>query len=220
MKLPFNVYDFFAYLSSGMVVGASLDIGVGYAWSVRAQFTPVHVLLLIVAAYVLGHIVAHLSSLVFEWGLVGRILGSPVDALMTATPPRARAIIFPGYYNALPELTRTNVLTQAERDGVAGTREALFLHAYSRVMRDREQRERLDVYLSLYGFARNMALACLFGGVALALGRQSHNLQVPVWIVWSLFASALLLVYRYLKFFRIYTKHVLLMYSGSPSTKG
>jgi hypothetical protein len=65
-KIPFNVYDFFAYLSSGSVVLATID----FVWKTRLldqpQISPILGILLIILAYVSGHVVAHFSSFILR----------------------------------------------------------------------------------------------------------------------------------------------------------
>ena len=65
-KIPFSVYDFFAYLSSGTVVLATVDYVWGLGVLERREVGPVLGIVLVILAYVSGHIVAQFSSFLFE----------------------------------------------------------------------------------------------------------------------------------------------------------
>src|SRR5207249_3300522 len=85
-KIPFSVYDFFAYLCSGVVLAATAD----YIWDLglltQEKVNPLLGIGLLVLAYVSGHVVAHFSSLIFEQTLVHKILKSPSLLLLGDTP--------------------------------------------------------------------------------------------------------------------------------------
>jgi hypothetical protein len=48
--------------------------------------------------------------------------------------------------------------------------EALFLHALGRVKADKEAMVRLNTFLNLYGFCRNICFTCLVAASILAVG--------------------------------------------------
>jgi hypothetical protein len=109
-KIPFSVYDFFAYLSSGAVWVVTADYVLGTGLLTQKEITPVFGITLIIFAYVCGHIVAHLSSFIMEHLLVGRLLKRPASTLMGDAPRwRILAWIFPNYFRAFPEQTQRRV---------------------------------------------------------------------------------------------------------------
>ncbi len=63
-KIPFSVYDFFAYLSSGTVILTTLDyvakLGILRQKEVKILFG----ILLVVAPYVRGQLVAQITSII------------------------------------------------------------------------------------------------------------------------------------------------------------
>jgi len=64
-KIPFTVYDFFAYLSSGAVWVVTADYVLGFGLLDREKITPVFAVVLIIFTYVCGQIAAHFSPQVF-----------------------------------------------------------------------------------------------------------------------------------------------------------
>lgn len=216
-SLPFTVYDFFAYLSSGTVIVALVDYLYGQHWLLKDKLPPAQWVLLVIVAYVTGHAVAHLSSIVFESGLVRRSLGQPSATLMGEKPKRIfLGHLFPGYYRALPAETIDRIRKQAAARDVFGTGEALFLHAFAIITKDERPQKRLDEFRNVYGFARNMAFSLLVA--AAALGTHAALFHSALEAKWALPASALgiTMLYRYLKFFRQYSYQLFITYAELP----
>jgi hypothetical protein len=144
---------------------------------------------------------------------VSRLLGRPSMTLMAQSPPKWYQLLFPGYYRPLPEVTRERVLGQAKSRKFAGTGEALFVHAFSLVRRNESDRQRLDEFRNLYGFCRNTSFALFVVAAMLAAGTTTQ--QDPPsygWAIVTLFVGIAML-YRYLKFFRQYSYHLLVTYA-------
>lgn len=80
-RLPFSVYDFFGYLAAGAVLLAAVDLGFFHAAHVADDPSLTGGILAILAAYIVGQLVAGLASAALEAGLVGRLLGRPARAL-------------------------------------------------------------------------------------------------------------------------------------------
>lgn len=214
-KIPFSVYDFFAYLSSGAVWVLTADYVLGIGLLKQKDVPVVLAVALVIFAYVCGHIVAHFSAFTMEQLFVGRLLKRPASILM-GEAPRWRPLkwAFANYFRAFPPQTQNRVREQAETRGAAGvTREALFLHVYSVVTCNNAAQARLDGFLNQYGFARNMSFALMVSAVTTLV---AHHLAFhPVryrWAVLSAVASVALF-YRYLKFFRQYSYELFLRYA-------
>lgn len=217
-KIPFTVYDFFAYLSSGAVWVLTTDYVLGFGLLDRDKITPVMAVALIIFAYVCGHIVAHFSSFILEQTLVARLLRRP-NAVLMGEPARTRILnwMFPGYFRALPEPTQGRVIAQAEARGArAATGEALFLHVYPIVTANGALQVRLDDFRNQYGFARNMSFAFLTAAIAIVVARRFG--YHPVRFRWALLSglAGVALFYRYLKFFRQFSYELFLRYAELP----
>jgi hypothetical protein len=216
-KIPFSVYDFFAYLSSGTVWLVTLDYILGMGLLEREKISPVLGVVLVVFAYVCGHIVAHFSSFILEHLIVGRFLKRP-NAVLLGEHPRWVVLkwIFPNYFRALPRQTQERVREQAEARGAKATGEGLFLHAYPIVSNNPSVQARLDDFRNQYGFARNMSLAFLSSCCAILVAHRFGS--QPLRYRWALLTGmvGVALFYRYLKFFRQYSYELFLRYAELP----
>jgi hypothetical protein len=212
-QIPFTIYDFFAYLSSGAVLVATIDYLYGYQWLLRDQLTPVLALFLIFLSYLVGHAVAHFSSPILEQFLIGKILKRPSLILMGEKAARILNRIFSGYYKPLPQGTQERIQKQAQGRGFTGSGESLFLHAYGLVTQSEQAQKRLDEFRNLYGFARNMALTLLVSAILLLFGHNDSNTPSVYW--WAAIAGSLglTMLYRYLKFFRQFSYQLFIMYA-------
>jgi hypothetical protein len=217
--LPFSVYDFFAYLASGFVV---LLIG-GYAFDLHGipakDASSVELLAWVVAAYVTGHVVAHLSGVVIESAIVRRRLGT--NATFFASALGWRRGLFRGYLEPLPVRVIDCVLA---RSGMTpGT--SLFFHCWSAAKHDPVAFGRMNTFLNLYGFARNIAMSCALGILALAAGAllpfvaggapdvRKQWLTLPVALI------GMVMFYRYLKFLRLYALEAYVTYAEDQPAK-
>ncbi len=219
-KIPFSVYDFFAYLSSGAVVLATVDYVWGLGVLEREKVGAALGIALVILAYVTGHIVAQFASWLLEHTIVKRVLQRPLSLLMGAKPRWVVfGWIFPNFHRALPEATRQRVKEQAAARNCAATGEALFLHAYSIVTMNERAQARLDDFRNQYGFARNMCFAFLVSAIVILVSNKygTH----PVRLRWALLAgfASLALFYRYLKFFHQYSYELLLRYAELPGAE-
>jgi hypothetical protein len=216
-KIPFTVYDFFAYLSCGAVLVATVD----YVWSLgllsRPDIGAVPALLLLVITYVAGQTVAQFSSLFLEQIVVHRILKRPSSLLMGGKPTlKVFKWLFPNYHRPLAASTQENVRRQAAARDCAAEDEGLFQHAYPLVTADERAQTRLDDFRNQYGFARNMAFAFLAAASAIAIAHWFGNRPVGIrWIALALLFSVTMF-YRYLKFFRQFSYELFLRYAALP----
>lgn len=217
-KIPFSVYDFFAYLSSGAVLVATAD----YVWSLgllsRQDIGAVLAVALLIITYVVGQMVAQFSSLLFEQIIVHRVLKRPSSILM-GVKPRLRVLkwLFPNYHRALSKSTQESVRRQAAARLCSAEDEGLFQHAYPIVTVDERAQARLDDFRNQYGFARNMAFAFLVAACVIVIGRRFSN--PPLHLRWAALAmvAGVTMFYRYLKFFRQFSYELFLRYAALPA---
>lgn len=211
MKIPFSVYDFFGLLSAGLIWCAVgdyfLGLGVFGTKSINAPSGAV----LIVVAYVVGHINANLSSAVLEQVLVGKVLGRPQQILFA--PKKSKlAWFFPGYYRPLAsdEITRARV--KAEIAGVTVGTQAFFSHARTVSKTCERTWNHMQVFIAQYGFCRNIAFALGMLAVVTAVLAISRCCYDLAWVSATLLIAAVGMFYRYLKFFRQYTYEMFTAY--------
>lgn len=214
-RIPFTVYDFFAYLSSGSVIVAVIDYLYGYQWLQKDKQTVVIGLFLVFLAYIAGHVVAHFSSLFLEQWFVSGLLKRPTRTLLGEAPRKGIAWLFPGYYRPLPSDTQDRIRQVAQERGFEGKDEGLFLHAFAIVKKDEKALRRLEEFRNVYGFARNMTFAFVVAGVLLAIGTRVSGTPASSWWAIGSFALGVSMLYRYLKFFRQFTYELFLTYAES-----
>jgi hypothetical protein len=207
-KVPFDVYDFFGYLASGLVVLLGMEMVLGFPHVLGQDLTLVDTAALLLGAYIAGQCVATPAKIVLEDGLVDKVLKRPSVNLFREKRPLVRRLLAPGYYQQLPDNRRRIVLDRAKSEGVDGTGEELFLHVrYSSEIRENATvMGRLDNFLAKYGFARNLAFTSLVVGVAMLADSYLTDGANPELTQYGVTALVVgfLLVNRYLKFFRQY----------------
>jgi hypothetical protein len=218
-RIPFTLYDFFAYLASGIVVLAVADLTLGTNILLRESIPPLLAVLLVCFAYVAGHVVAQLSSVFLEALFVRRFLHSPEDHLLGVEAKSAWSFLFPGHFRPLPAVTIGRIRKRAEIEAIAPTGRAFFFHCHEYAKGESVTRARLDIFLALYGFSRNLSMAFLLS-TALFLSALVHpalsmrtTINTPATLAALSFLLAAIMFYRYLKFFRSFTQEVLLSYS-------
>ena len=219
-KIPFSVYDFFGYLATGFLMLVAAAYATGRVDLLREQPSLVIGFFWIVVAYVVGHIVAHIASAFLEETVLRRGLGSPEEHLLAAKKAGWRARIFPGNFKPFPTATQQRVLAKAQQHGVTASDRSFFFHCHPLVKRDQATLERLNSFLNLYGFSRNLCMALMLT-VPLLLysavwGSDCGFKRGP--LLWAAIAlvAAIGMFYRYLKFFRHYTVEVFTTYAELP----
>lgn len=232
MNLPLSVYDILGYLASGFLILAAAEYGFDGSWLVDRDWKPGSIALYVTMAYVIGHISANLASFFLEEKFGRKILGPSEELLFGVDRPagQKRAIwrrLFPGFHKPLPQETQARVLKTAEQKGMNNVGRALYLHAFAVVKQDKATLERLNTFLNLYGFCRNISFALVAAvgiiGVSSAWYAGALGLTTPHWgkvgtAVLCLVGAAGML-YRYLKFYRHYTHEVFISYPELKATK-
>jgi hypothetical protein len=220
-RIPFDPYDVFGYLAAGFLVLVGLQLTIGFPPVFGRDFKLVESVALLLAAYVAGQLVATPAKAILEDLLVGRILGRPSVNLLQETPPRLGWLLFPGFYVPLPPDARRCVLEKAKAEGVTQPGEDLFLLARycPLTLGDSRLMGRLGAFLNQYGFSRNLSFAALVVGIAMLLVPAvlpGHEPQLWKYGITILVAGVLLL-YRYLKFYRQYSYELFNTYARAKS---
>jgi hypothetical protein len=96
---PFTDYDFWAYISCGFVFLFALDHVLQTAIFHRSTWTLVEGLIAVAAAYVVGHLLAGLSSALLERRFVNKHVGKPSTILLGEVGRRRRLrYVYPEFY--------------------------------------------------------------------------------------------------------------------------
>jgi hypothetical protein len=207
--IPFTIYDFLAYLSTGALLLLGADYAFDLKWVLGQAQDTGHTVVWVIVAYVLGHINSHAAAFVFEENLVERWLRYPSVNLLTTTEHfgGVAGFLFHHYVNPLPQETAKAILDRYEK--LSGSRvagDAMFDYCFAHVKeRSKVSYERLQTFLAIYGFSRNMSLAALvLAGifVAAAITRGTSHFWL---LAGANLVAGAVLFWRYLKFFRLFT---------------
>jgi hypothetical protein len=210
-KIPFTSYDFWAYLSAGFLLLFAADYVAGSKLLMRDTWSIVQGVVAFSSAYAIGHLVASLSSYLLERILVGRLLGAPKDVLFeTSKPPKFIRFLLSSYYEPLPLETQNVVNEKAARMGVGKSSEARFQVAFASMKTSPAVLNRLETFLNMYGFCRNVALVGFLDAALLFWSwRWGHGPDEALTGAYLALALGVGMTLRYLKFFRHYAREVL-----------
>jgi hypothetical protein len=218
-KFPFSPYDFFGYLASGYLILIAFAAVFDVPPVLGRDLKVAESIALLLAAYVVGQIVATPAKALLEDSIVGKVLKRPSVNLLRETAPRLGKFLFPGYYVALPPEARRLVLEKAKAAGVMQPGEDLFLlvRFSPSTLENAALMARLGGFLNQYGFSRGLCFTGIVAGLGL-LG-ASRFLGDPDGKLWKYGVVALVagvfLFYRYLKFYRQYSYELFNTYGRS-----
>lgn len=209
-KIPFTNYDFWAYLSAGFLLLFAADYVLGSRLLMRETWSVVQGVVAFSCAYTTGHLIASASSFLFERLLVEKLLGNPKDVLLGVikAPPAIR-VFLPGYFQTLPVETIRLVQTKAASMKAGASSESRYQVAFTISKTSPAVMARLDNFLNMYGFCRNVALVSFLDAALLywfcRWGGGPSEALTGVYVALALGVGMTL---RYLKFFRHYAKEV------------
>src|SRR5262245_27511607 len=127
-KLSFAPYDFFGYLTCGFAFLAGLQMAFGFPPVLGRQLTLIDSLFLLLAVYVVGHVLATPAKAFLEDVIVHRVLNRPSVNLFRERKPTFRGIFFPGYYQPLSKTAQEAVRERVRAEGGRMEGEDLFVH--------------------------------------------------------------------------------------------
>jgi hypothetical protein len=229
--LRFSDYDVFAYILSGLDAMLIWDLLSGTHWIISAQWNVSDGVAIVLASYIFGHVVAWPAAWLIERRFVAHVLGRPSKALFSRDmrKTRIKRCLFPDYFTPLDEGIIERVEAKADGGGKSnGSDQGLFWKAFARAKRDPSTYARMEVFLKLYGFCRNIAFVGLIGGttllidsarIALLRGSASIPEHRWGWCAISLLVGIAML-FRFLKFYRLYSIEVFIGYAELPATEG
>lgn len=219
MRIPFSAYDFFGYLAAGFIVLVSIDFVTGSRLLLMDSLPPIAALFWALVAFVVGHLIAHLASILLENVLLRKFLRSPEVHVFGTSEKSWRSRLFPAHYRPLPAELQKRIQERAAEYDAPPTGRALFLHCHAVVKHQSTTIDRLNTFLVQYGFCRNMSMAFASAALVLIFGclvSPSTPVATLLWVLLALVLSAGMFI-RYLKFFRHYTVEVFTSYAETPA---
>ncbi len=225
----FSDYDVFAYIASGLASLVIWDFLLSTNFVLNAKWTVASGTLTIAAAYIVGQILAAPSGWLLERRFVHHVLFRPSLILMNDRKLGWRTFLkktlLQDYYTPLDAGLQRKVRERAAADrGVEVAGESLFWCAFPVAKKDVNAYGRMESFLKLYGFCRNIAFVGFAGACGIAaeaalewarLGWSDHLSQQFRWALLALLAGFGML-HRYLKFFRLYNVEVFVAYTEAP----
>jgi hypothetical protein len=208
LRSPLTDYDTWACLTPGFLILATGDHILNYGWIWRETWTTTAAIFAIASAYIIGQTCSSIANLVIERGLAHRVLYPPSVVLIDKEAGRgwARAL-FRQYYRPLPAPAPDRILERARQAQIPGTGEAVFQWAYAAARENNNVSNKLSIFLNQYGMARNTSFAAFL--CALGLTWSAWNERPSDWW-WAAAAtlSAVTLLYRFLKNYRLFTAEI------------
>jgi len=216
-KIPFSVYDFFGYLSAGAVLLSSFAFATDGFDALENELSGTQLLIFIVASYVVGHVVASVSSALLERRLTYGLLGRPTENLFGSAQVTGWRRAFAAYCIPLPAATQARVLAKArDSAGLTDADEALRLHCFGVASKAEHVRGSMSIFLNLYGFARNVSMAALLAALVLVISAlDNDDVAATELLAGALFALivGVVLYFRYLKFYRLHAHELYVHYA-------
>lgn len=213
---PFDPYDFFGYLATGLLILVGLEHAIGVPEIIGKDLKPLELSVVVLASYIVGQMTATPAKALLEDFLVAALLKKPSVNLMRAKKSGLR-FFFPDYFHPLPADIRDRILARARTEGLTDLGgEALFLHIRFRdyVRTDSSLMSRLGIFLNKYGFNRNLCFALLaFGAATLSTTPFDTGSETTRYALLAV-AGGVALFYRYLKFLRQYSYELFNSYAG------
>ncbi len=215
---PLTSYDFYAYLTSGMVVVAAVDRA--FMGSTLASHTDWKVVIAVfwaAIAYLIGHIVAIPSSAIFEHLIAKRVLRDPSAVVLGLQPQRFRercfgTVVGAREYEPFPLDFRAGLVTKLARAlNVTESNiqaDAAFECAFTPARSIPDSASRMDSFLNQYGMCRNVSFASLVSTVLLTIMACRTGDRTDVLLAVGAGVLALGLFMRFIKFYAAYTREV------------
>lgn len=224
-RFPFTDYDFYAYLTAGMIVLFSLDFGIsGGAIAFKDNWPFVHVVFAVAVAYIVGQITAGIASIVLEHWIARRVLRPPVAVMMGLGAQRIRERligrwIVGRYYEPLPKNIRLLIIrgvsrTLGKQPEQITDPEEVFQVAFPEARKMENAARRMDEFRKMYGFSRNIALAGLVGTGAVVYRGATIERGDLYWWGFVVFIVSVMMFGRFLKFYAAYGAEVLRTYAS------
>lgn len=216
---PFNDYDFYAYITSGVILIATIDYALGGSALVgRTEWSIVQGVFWTMISYVVGHVVAGLSSFVMEQMLLKKVFTSPVQTILGLKQSRWFELpfryLFAREFSPFPQVTSDKIKSKlATTIGVDSPAledpETLFQTAFSLARYAKDSEQRLSQFMNLYGLCRNVAFVGLIATVLLWFHACQTKSPTDAGMAWAAFALALGMFGRFIKFYSAFTREVL-----------
>lgn len=224
---PFTDYEFYAYITSGVILIAGVDYTLFGGILVNGtEWTIVQGVFWTMISYLVGHIGAGLSSFTLEQILLTKIFRPPTLVILDLCKPRWFERLFKSLfareYSALPSANCGDILdklaTKLKCDRASlNDPEALFQTAFSISRYEPTGEARLNQFMNLYGLCRNVAFSFLLVALLLIWKRICNPTAMDDWLLIATSVMAVGMFGRYLKFYSAYTRETFRIFGRMAS---
>ncbi len=212
-KTPFSFYDFFGYLAPAILLTTAIDFALNNQALIHyAGSGVINGIVSLLLIYIVGHTLATPAGWLYETLLVKKILNKPSEVLLFNVEKKVGKKLFRGYYTALPVQIQEKIIEKAGESGIKTDHKAIYQFAFSKVKSNHLYMERLNTFLNLYGFARNISFVCFVITFVLLFSALFYdNIHLIKWALLMLIPGMIML-YRFLKFYRHYAYELFLSF--------
>lgn len=221
---PLTDYEFYAFLTAGMLLIAAIDYSVtGGVLVSRTDWTVVQGVFWTVVAYLVGQVCAAPSSALLEHLVARRWLTVPADIQLGLRhrnrAERILAALFaPREYAPLSEAVRDLALQRAAahlgQPAAVLDGETVFQTAFHIARAVPDTAARLDRSINQYGLGRNIAFVGLLAIGLLAYRQMGTPTTEGAWLIAGAVILAVGMFGRFFKFYAAYSADVLRTYAS------
>ena len=221
---PFTSYEFYAYVAAGIIVIAAVDYSfAGATLSGRPEWSAAQAVFWILATYLVGQLIAAPSSAVLEHWIARKIFLPPIEVALRTTSRRKREL-FVAYvfayreYSPLPAPMTEKIRQKAcSHLGISSeelTAESIFEIAFSIARSNSDTDARLDQFLNLYGFSRNICFSAFVATLCLGIRAYHEPDRLTLLLLIGTAILCIGMYGRFVKFYAAYSRDVLRTYSA------
>jgi len=199
-KISFSVFDFFSYLIIGFIFEIflyfTLDLNFSDILSIDIYLK---ITIIVIFAYVLGHIIAFFSSLIIERFITKRIFGYPSKNLFDNPEKNKQA------YEK--DLQKALIKIYQEKTGLKFNHYNFFKFAFHYVKESSPVSfSRLNIFITMYDFSRNLCF--LFLIISIWSFVNFFLLGWPLYLIFIFIFLSFIFYFRFLKFFNLFADEV------------
>jgi hypothetical protein len=222
---PLTNYEFYAFVSAGMLLVASVDYCLAGGVLVnREEWSVVEVIFWTIVSYLAGHLCASASSIILEQFVTRQLLRSPTEIITGISRRRwiDHAVSFLAAsrreYIPLPEPLRRRLLSRVssavEHPASELSAETVFETSFSAARANPDTAARLDQFLNSYGLCRNVSFVSFIGVALLARRYTANPNDQDLLLLISATVMAFGMYGRFFKYYSAYTREVLRIYAN------
>lgn len=225
---PLTNYDFYAYLTTGMVVLAAFDRAfMGSSLANETDWGIVSGVFWAAIAYLIGHIIAMPSSAILEHWIAKRVLLDPTIVILGLKKRRKREHCFGTVVGAREYepfsldyskviITKLCEALSVQEDEIES--EAAFQYAFPRARSLADSANRMDNFLNLYGLCRNVSFASFLGTMFLLCLAVQTGERIDALLAVGAAVLSLGLFMRFIKFYSAFTREVFRAFEKSHTS--